>query len=161
MALIHQPNKIRRYSLKRLHRGRLQTCHPQLNLWTARMHVSQIESSAVPGRVFMRTDNGCCFTVECLQAERGRERGRKREGRERKKQNKLIKDASNPKTPGVTSLAGYTDLENNKQRDGARDKKRSRGYGGRRGVGERWRGSSGGGSGGGVISGVSQAPGCQ
>lgn len=88
----------------------------------------------------------------------GRERG---EGQKKNKQNKLIKDASNPETPGVTCLAGYIDLENSKQRDGARDKKGSKGYRGRsERVGERWRGGSGGGSGG-VISGVSRAPGCR
>lgn len=118
------------YSLKRLHGGRLQTCHPLLNLRTARLHVSQIASSAGPGRVFMRTDNACCFTVECLQAEGGRVGGTE-EGKgvagwevEKSKQNKLIKDASNPETPGVTSLAGYTDLENNNNRETEAETKR-------------------------------------
>lgn len=76
--------------------------------------------------------------------EGGGEVGKKKE---RSQQNKLIKDASNPETPGVTSLAGYSDSENNKHRDRARDERESRGYRGRRGVGERWRvgGSRGGG----------------
>lgn len=102
--------------------------------------------------------------VSRLNASKRREGGKEGErkgsgwGRgEKSKQNKLIKDASKPETPGVTSLAGYTDSENKKHSDGARDKEESKGYGERRGVGERWRSSSSGG----VIPGVSRAPGCQ
>lgn len=88
--------------------------------------------------------------VSRLNASKQREAGRgEGEKKKKSKQNKLIKDASNPETPGATSLAGYTDSENNKHGDGARDKRESRGYGERRGVGERWRGSGGGGGGGG------------